>query len=173
VTVGSTLGAPIVVGLVLMLAATRIPVMARVLAAPGTPARLAVPQTLRVAGGSFLVLLALGEMPATFALPAGIGDVTVGLTASLVAWRLYRGRGRRAAVWFNVLGIVDLVVAVTMAGLSGLAQFTVLTVTPSMDALTRVPEALIPASAVPLALVLHIVSLRRLSPTAVPVPAVA
>src|SRR6266496_4344541 len=39
--------------LIALLAATRIPIVSRVLAAPDTVARLAVPQTVRILGGTF------------------------------------------------------------------------------------------------------------------------
>jgi hypothetical protein len=61
-------------------------------------------------------------------------------------------------VLFNVLGILDLIVA----GSIGFLLFRVVEVTPSTAPLFMLPLALIPTVAVPLALVLHIVSLRRL-----------
>jgi hypothetical protein len=76
------------------LLATRIPVISRIVADPGTPARLALPQTLRVVGVAFLVVLALGKLPAGFAIPAGLGDIAVGVAAPLVARRLARGTHR-------------------------------------------------------------------------------
>jgi hypothetical protein len=153
----ATLGA-----LAAVLLATRIPVVARILAAPGTAARLTVPQTLRVVGAVFLVVLALGKLPAVFALPAGLGDFAVGVAAPFVAYRLSQGQGRGRAVWFNVLGIVDLVVAVTIASLAGLGPLGVLGTDPSTLAVTLLPLVLIPTTAVPLAVALHLVSLRRL-----------
>src|SRR5215471_20106938 len=56
--------------LVAVLAATRMPVVSRVLADPQTATRLALPHTFRIMGGAFLVVLALGHLPALFALPA-------------------------------------------------------------------------------------------------------
>src|ERR1051326_8482473 len=55
----------------LLLALRRIPVVARALAAPGMASRLELPHTPRVAGVAFLLYLALGHLPALFALPAG------------------------------------------------------------------------------------------------------
>src|SRR2546425_4914956 len=43
--------------------------------------RLVGVQLYRVLGLNFLVLYALGSLPAEFAIPAGVGDVVVGLTA--------------------------------------------------------------------------------------------
>ncbi|MGP3963056.1 hypothetical protein ACTWPT_44415 [Nonomuraea sp. 3N208] len=148
--------------LTVLLLATRIPVVSRVLAEPGTLARLVLPHTLRVAGVLFLIVMALGKLPPVFALPAGLGDIAVGLAAPLVAWRVYHGAGRRQALWFNVLGIVDLVVAVTIGFLAGLGPFRPLDVTPTTEALSLLPLTLVATGAVPVALALHIVSLRRL-----------
>jgi hypothetical protein len=151
-----------------LLAATRIPVMARVLAAPGTPARLALPHTLRVVGVTFLLVMALGHLPAVFALPAGLGDIATGLVAAFVAWRLAQGGGRARAVWFNLFGILDLVVALGIGFLAGLGPWRPLEVTPSTEPLSLLPLALVPTVAVPLSLALHLVSLRQLRAAAQP-----
>ncbi|WP_051450219.1 hypothetical protein [Actinospica robiniae] len=145
------------------LAATRIPPVARALSAPGTAARLTVPHTLRIAGGVFLIVAALHELPPLFALPAGLGDIAIGLEAPFLARRLARGEGRRSAVWFNLLGLFDFVVAVTIAFLAGIGPHQYLLVTPSTRALALLPLALIPTTAVPLVSALHIVTLRRLA----------
>src|SRR5262249_53798885 len=42
-------------------------------------------QTWRVVGISFLILWAMARLPASFVLPAGLGDVVVGVTAPFVA----------------------------------------------------------------------------------------
>lgn len=160
-----------VVALVAPLLATRIPLVARILAAPGTPARLAWPQALRVVGVVFVLVTLLDRLPAVFALPAGLGDVAVGLAAPLVARRLARSAGdegaRVRARWFNVLGLVDLVVALSLGFLAGLGPARVLMVTPSTEAVTLLPLVLVPLTAVPLAAALHVVSLRALGRTGV------
>jgi hypothetical protein len=150
--------------LISLLLATRIPIVSRILADPGTPARLALPHTLRVVGVLFLIVLAQGNLPAAFALPAGLGDIAIGLAAPFVALQLARGTGRAGAVRFNVLGILDLVVA----GIIGFLLLGFVEVTPSTALLTLLPLALIPTTAVPLTIALHIVSLRRLRTAAKP-----
>ena len=55
-----------------LLALSRIPVVARALTAPGMASRLVRPHSFRVAGVVFLFYLALGHLPALFALPAGL-----------------------------------------------------------------------------------------------------
>jgi hypothetical protein len=146
--------------LIALLAATRIPPAARTLAAPGTLGGLHLPHTFRVAGVAFLITMALGHLPALFALPAGLGDIATGIAAPFVARNLARGEGYRGAVWFNALGIADLVVALTLGGLT---SFQLITVTPSAQAIAELPLALIPTAAVPLLLTLHITALRQLA----------
>ena len=139
----------------LLLALSRIPVVARALAAPGMVSRLELPHTPRVAGVAFLLYLALGHLPALFALPAGLGDIATGIAAPLVALRLAQGTGRRAALWFNAFGMTDLIVALTLGALTG---FGLLNVTPSSAPITELPLALIPTATVPLLFALHIAS---------------
>ena len=71
--------------LALLLALRRIPVVARALTAPGTVSRLELPHTFRVAGVAFLFAMALGRLPALFALPAGLGDIATGLVSRNVS----------------------------------------------------------------------------------------
>jgi hypothetical protein len=73
-------------------------------------------QVYRVGGGIFLVLWSDGRLPWQFALPAGIGDVTTGILAVVVAVQLARraAGARRAAYAWSIFGIADLAVAITM-----------------------------------------------------------
>src|ERR1700731_4400616 len=48
-------------------------------------------QVYRAVGVIFLLLLAEGRLSAFFALPAAVGDVTVGVLAPFVAWSYARG----------------------------------------------------------------------------------
>jgi hypothetical protein len=150
-----------------LLALSRIPVVARAMAAPGMGSRLILPHTFRVAGVFFLLYLAFGHLPALFALPAGLGDIATGLAAPLAAYQLARGTGRRAAVWFNLFGITDLAVALTLGALTG---YGLLHVTPSTAALSELPLVLVPTVGVPLMLALHLTSLFSLSRAPRPAP---
>jgi hypothetical protein len=161
----------------LLLALRRIPVVARALAAPGMVSRLALPHTPRVAGLAFLLYLALGHLPALFALPAGLGDIAAGIAAPLVARRLAQGTGRRAGLWFNAFGLTDQVVALTLGAVTG---FQLLNVTPSSAPISELPLALIPTATVPLFFALHITAVsalvrapRTLLPATVPLTATA
>ena len=144
-----------------LLALGRIPVVARALTAPGMTARLELPHTFRVVEGTaFLLLMFLGHLPALFALPAGLGDITAGIAAPLVAYRLAQGTGRRGALWHNAFGMADLVNALTLGALTG---FALINVTPSGAPISELPLALIPTAAVPLLLTLHITSMSALA----------
>jgi hypothetical protein len=144
----------------LLLALRRIPVVARTLTAPGMVSRLELPHTFRVVEGvAFLLTMALGHLPALFALPAGLGDIAAGIGAPLVALRLAQGRGRRAALWFNAFGMTDLITALTLGALTG---FQLLNVTPSGAPISELPLALVPTAAVPLLFALHITSVSAL-----------
>ncbi len=149
----------------LLLALRQIPVVARALAAPGTLSRLELPHSFRVLEGSaFLLIMGLGHLPALFSLPAGLGDITAGIAAPLVALKLAQGTGRRAAKWFTAFGMTDLVVALTLGAITG---FQLVNTTPSGAPISALPLALIPTAAVPLLLALHITSvltMRRARP---------
>ncbi|MEW2495233.1 hypothetical protein AB0942_17125 [Streptomyces nodosus] len=146
--------------LVALLAASRIPVVARALAAPGMLSRLELPHMFRVVGVVFLIMMALGHLPPLFAVPAGLGDIATGIAAPFVARRIAKGTGRRTVTRFNLLGMADLVMALSLAILIG---NQVLDVTPSTRAITELPLALIPTAAVPLLFTLHITSLRHMA----------
>jgi hypothetical protein len=141
---------------------TRIPVVSRILAQPDGLWRLTVPQIFRVEGVTFLVVMALGKLPAVFALPAGLGDIAIGVEAVFVARNLRRGAVGRSAVWFNILGLVDLVVALGIGFAAAPAAVRLLLVSPSTEAISLLPLALIPATVIPLAAALHLLSLRKL-----------
>jgi hypothetical protein len=124
---------------------------------------LAVLQTFRVVGVVFLVAWWRGALPAGFALPAGLGDVTVGITAPFVAAALASNRpfARRLFVAWNVFGIVDLVTAVTLGVAHSRTAIGFIHAATSTDALAAYPFGLIPTFAVPLAIILHGVGLAK------------
>jgi hypothetical protein len=148
-----------------LLALGRIPVVRRALTAPGMAGRLVLPQSFRVAGVFFLLYLALGRLPAVFAVPAGLGDIAAGIAAPLVARGLARGTGRRAAFWFNVYGLTDLAVGMTLGALAG---YGLLHVAPSTAPIGELPLALVITADVPLMIALHIMSLAALPRVARP-----
>ena len=165
---------PITIALVAVLLS---PALRRVLAAASLPALIGV-QVYRLIGIVFVVLLALGQLPAYFAIPAGWGDIAVGLSAPLVALALVRGLpgGRALATAWNVFGLVDLVVAVGM-GTGILAPLLLPDLgprVPSAAAMGVFPLVMVPMFLVPMSVLLHLIALARLQqagaldPTLVP-----
>src|SRR5437899_11652240 len=75
----------------------------------------------RWGGLGFLSLYANGVLPGLFALPAGLGDMAIGITSPWIVLSLIRNplfaASRRFVIW-NILGIADFVVAVSMVALS-------------------------------------------------------
>lgn len=61
----------------------------------------------RLEGLVFVLLMLDGQMPALWALPAGIGDIAVGATAFWVASRFATPSGRPLAIVFNLFGLAD------------------------------------------------------------------
>ena len=127
--------------------------------------RLVAIQAFRVLGFIFLALWAIGTLPARFALPAGLGDVVVALTAPLVALGLARrASGSRAlALAWNTFGLLDLVAAIGLG--TGLLVRLLAPGTPvePAAAMTMFPLVLVPTFGVPLAVSLHLLTFRALA----------
>jgi hypothetical protein len=121
-------------------------------------------QAYRVVGAFFLAELWRGGLPPAFAVPAGLGDVLVGVLAPGVAWRLGGNKpyARAVAVAWNLLGILDLVSAISLGILYGPTPFGVLANGITAGAVTQYPLCLIPYWVVPLSLMLHFRSLQGL-----------
>ena len=116
----------------------------------------------RLMGILFLILMFAGRMPALWALPAGIGDILVGANAIRIARELDSPGGRRRAIIFNLCGMADLIVAVGLGIMTNPGSTQVFHTTPTSELATRFPLALVPTFLVPLAFMLHVVSLWQL-----------
>jgi hypothetical protein len=121
------------------------------------PAILTSAQAWRLVGFTFVLLQARNVLPAVFALPAGYGDMTIGATAAFVAWKLANPRYREAFILWQVLGIADLVSAVSLGTTAGLLSPH----DASMVAMTVLPLSLIPTFLVPLFAILHIICIAQ------------
>lgn len=121
-------------------------------------------QGWRVAGFAFLAVYAQDLLPASFALPAGLGDLVVGLAAPFVAAAVaHRARGAGPLfVGFTVFGIADFVMAVSLGIANGIGA-RVLLPDGSLDTppMAELPLSLVPTFAVPFLLVVHVLSLVR------------
>ena len=121
------------------------------------PRTLTFVQSWRVAGFTFLVLYAAGILPGVFALPAGLGDIAIGATAPLVAIKLGNFNHRRGFIFWQILGISDLVMAVTLGTIARL-------ISPDgvgTGVMTVLPLSLIPTFAVPLLIMLHVICIAQ------------
>jgi len=107
-------------------------------------------QTFRILGGVFLIRYMQGQLPGTFAIPAGVGDVLTGISAPLVAYWWYAGKSyaRRAAIAWNLFGMADLVNAIALGALTGGGGGGIV-----------FPIVLIPVYGVPRGLLIHSYSL--------------
>ena len=120
-------------------------------------------QAWRWAGLGFLDLYAYKVLPGVFALPAGLGDMAIGVTAPWIILALARQPGfaaRGAFIRWNILGILDLVIAVSIAAVSA----TFATGAPgeiSTAPMATLPLLLIPAFFVPFFLMLHTAALMQ------------
>jgi hypothetical protein len=121
------------------------------------PRTLTIVQTWRIGGFTFLTLAAFGLLPRLFAWPAGFGDMAVGVTAPLVALTLASGAHRKRFIVWQLLGITDLVTAVTLGTLARVIIPHGIPTTP----MTVLPLSMIPTFAVPLLLILHLVCIAQ------------
>jgi hypothetical protein len=121
-------------------------------------------QVFRVGGGIFLVLWADGRLPWQFALPAGIGDVTTGAVAVVVAASLAQkaAGARRATLAWCLFGIADLVVAIAMGAMTSPGRAHLFAIEAPNLLISSYPLVMIPTFAVPFALMLHGLVLWRL-----------
>ena len=151
---------PVIIGTPILLSSKR---MGEVLDAMPASWLIAL-QLYRVFGGVFLVGWARNVIPGVFALPAGIGDVITGLLAVPVAIAVATNtpEARRAAVGWNVFGLFDFAVAISI-GLM-IAPGRLQLIVPSLPNTTAgvYPNVMIPAFAVPSSILLHALSLRQL-----------
>ena len=125
-------------------------------------------QAWRVLGFTFIALYVYGILPGMFALPAGLGDMAVGLTAPWIISALIRrpdfAKSKIFLGW-NLFGILDLIVAIGTGGLTAvLANSSPGEITAAP--MTELPLLLVPGYLVPLLLMFHATALlqaRRLN----------
>ena len=117
-------------------------------------------QIFRLIGGVFIIEMFRGNIPGSFAWPAGVGDIIVGLFA-LFVFLAYKTIPKKALVILIALGLLDFVSAFFFGFTSaeGPAQ---LFAKGFDNQLTLFPTGLIPLYLVPYAIAFHIISLINL-----------
>ncbi|CAM3837099.1 hypothetical protein [Smaragdicoccus niigatensis] len=114
----------------------------------------------RLEGAIFFLDALRGELPMGFAIPAGFGDVIAAIGALVLLTA--RRPARRTFLAWNVFGLLDLVVAVTLGVLYSASPVGVLSTTASnTSAIGYLPLILIPGFYVPLLISSHLVALLR------------
>ena len=121
-------------------------------------------QLYRALGVIFLILYVAGKLPGLFAWPAGVGDIAIGLLAPVDGLAYARAPHDTAGLvrTWNVLGILDLVVAVTTGFITSPSLIQPIDVQPNSELMTMLPMVLIPVYLVPLSIMLHVASLAKL-----------
>ena len=121
-------------------------------------------QFYRALGLMFLVLYAVGRLPGGFALPAGVGDVVVGVAAPFVGIAYARNPHNAAGLvraW-NLFGIADLIVAVGTGLLTSPSPIQMLSFDAPNELISAFPLVMVPVFLVPLSILLHLASLKKL-----------
>ena len=163
----------------------RVPRLRRALAHQSGLWRLASVQIARNLGLVFLILHAEGKLPGLFAYPAAWGDIAIGVTAPIAMWAIFFREAeirRRGSVWqkafigWNLMGLADHIVAVTLGTLNfpGVTQVFGGHATTVMFAV--LPMVLFPVYMVPFADMLHLIMIdvvRRPQSATVGAPAEA
>ena len=151
---------PVIIGAPLLLLSKRVGQL--VDAMPTT--WLVALQLYRVFGSQWLAYWLRGLLPGLWALPAGTGDVLTGLFAVPAAIALATGtaEGRKAAILWNVFGLADLAVAITLGMIISPGPFQLIVPNGPSIGLDGYPNVLTPAFVVPGSILLHALSLRQL-----------
>jgi hypothetical protein len=122
-----------------------------------SPRAVTLVHGVRVAGLVFLALGTYKVLPQYFALSAGWGDIIIGATAPFAAFWLANPSYRRSFIFWQILGIVDLVNALGLGTLSGIIDPHGISTAP----MAVLPMSYITTFAVPVFLILHIISIAQ------------
>lgn len=112
----------------------------------------------RFVGIYFLILYGRGELPYPFAVPGGLGDIAVAVTALLVSvFSPIRGAvGWKILLLWNFFGFIDILFVVATAARLAMSN------PESMSAITKLPLSLLPTFLVPIIIFTHVVIFIRL-----------
>ena len=117
----------------------------------------------RMLGMGFVFLYFHDRLPAVFAIPAGLGDALVAISALLLGISLYEGRlPRRRVLLWNSFGVLDFLVAVSTGVLSRTDGMLYLATQPGSDIMSTFPLAMIPGFAAGLYFATHLMIYLKL-----------
>ena len=151
---------PVIIGAPVLLLSKRV---AQVLDAMPVTWLIAL-QLYRVVGAMWLVGALRGTLPGVFGWPAGIGDVLTGLFAVPAAIAVATGtaQGRGAAIAWNILGLADFAVAITLGMITSPGPLQLIVPDVTSIGAGAYPGVLTPAFVVPSSILLHALSLRQI-----------
>jgi len=121
-------------------------------------------QGWRIMGGVFLFLWYYGDLPAIFAWLAGLGDVLVGLAAPWVTAAVINKTAgwRRKSATLIAAGLFDFVIAVASGILTVSGGPLAVAGAPGSELVNAFPLVLIPAFAVPMFIIFHLIAWIKL-----------
>lgn len=120
-------------------------------------------QAWRFLGLGFIGLYAHGVLPGSFALPAGLGDIAIALTAP---WMLSKALAEprfiasRGFLTWNLLGLLDLFAAVGTGALMTVVASVTAGTSPTA-AMAELPLVIVPVYLVPLFVMIHVASIMH------------
>jgi hypothetical protein len=122
-----------------------------------SPRAVTLVQSVRVAGIVFLALGTYKILPEYFALSAGWGDIIIGATAPFAALSLASPAHRKGFIFWQLLGIADLVNALALGTLSGVIDPHGI----PTAAMAVLPMSYITTFTVPVFFILHIIGIAQ------------
>ena len=117
-------------------------------------------QVMRVVG--FFFLIAYGKnLPRVFALPTGLTDLAVAITAPLAAFLLVSSQGnpKPGLFWWHILGVLAELISGTMGVLTSPTPLGILTGNLTSQPVSGWPLSLTPTFVGPLTLIFHLMAL--------------
>ncbi len=117
------------------------------------PRMVLAAQLWRVVGAAFLFGWAADDLPADFAIPAGVGDIATGVAAAAALAALLHGTLTRRKLWlFTALGLGDFATAILTGAVLN-----------QPERLDELPWVLFPTLAVPFFVILHALAIIQLT----------
>ena len=119
----------------------------------------------RFVGIGFVIGWLTGALPAGFGIPEGFGDIIAALGALLLLPKVRKGTASRGwLLAWNTFGMIDLLSAITVGLLFSQSKLGVLsTPTSSTVALVTFPVSIIPTFFVPLFVLMHGLTFKRIA----------
>jgi hypothetical protein len=121
-------------------------------------------QLWRVVGFTFLALYAFNVLPGVFAIPAGVGDVAIGIAALFMVRRIDRDPSyvlSNGFARFNLLGLADFAVAIVTSGVASGAFPALIAGGVTSAPMDLWPLNIFPSFIVPIFIILHLTVLLK------------